>query len=154
MSGDFVANGRNAGKAAKLVDERQMFVVWWYCSGALWKRACFYVYGSQSGGQPKPDEYRAMVLLRKKELALNCCIYLLHQLRANSHRSCYLASVWNLSFYSIQFCKCFDETFPSFWNPIQNICFICIFIFYSWASCLHVGGFLMIYFISSFRFNH
>jgi hypothetical protein len=27
MPGDFVANGRNAGKAAKLVDERHMFVV-------------------------------------------------------------------------------------------------------------------------------
>ena len=67
----------------------------------------------------------------KKELALNCCIYLLHQLRANSHLSWYLASVWNLTFRSILFCKCFDEIFPSFWNPIQIICFLLQFFIFT-----------------------
>lgn len=67
----------------------------------------------------------------KKELALNCCIYLLHQLRANSHLSWYLASVWNLSFLSIYFSKCFDEIFPSFWNPIQIICFLLLFFVFT-----------------------
>ena len=79
------------------------------------KEGLFYWMSSRSG-------------TNKKELALNCCIYLLHQLRANSHLSWYLASVWNLSFRSIYFSKCFDEIFPSFWNPVQIICFLFAFL--------------------------
>ena len=84
------AKGRNCAKCIISVDEGQMYVIELKCWAVVLKRPFFM---ANQGVETDPFRLVHMKKSIKKELALDCCIDLLHQSRANSHQSCYLTSV-------------------------------------------------------------